>query len=188
MDELEIIKNRISKTKQNKNKIYKIMMTLLLIASLGIGFLIYARLDPNGSLMKKAFNVNIDFNSLNDKVDDILDRMFNFNIVNNNDDDQLVSGEVGYISLGNDLYSLEDQRVLTLNKGLVSHVEKDNDSYFVIISYPNSVKATYFFIYDVIVKIGDELKKGDQIATYETSFKVLFFKGDKKITYEEAIS
>ena len=58
MSELEIIKKRIESNKENnKSKLYKLTMTLFIILSLGIGFLIYARIDPNASALNKLLNV-----------------------------------------------------------------------------------------------------------------------------------
>lgn len=188
MDDIETIKKRIENTTYKKGSLYKIMMTILLVAALGIGFLIYARNDPEATVLNSVFGSSLNFHYLNENVDKTLDRMFNFNIVDNNDKDLPVSGSVNYISLGDDLYKCEDMQVKMLKKGIVSYIEKDTNSYFVVISYQNSIKASYFFLESLLVKVGDELKKGDTFANYENNFKVIFTKNNKKITYEEVFN
>ncbi len=187
MDDVETIKRRIENPINKKSSLFKIMITILLITALGIGFLIYARSDPNATLLNNLFGLNINFKQLNENVDNALERMFNFNVIDN-EDDAPVSGNINYINLGDDLYKSDDQQVKMLKKGLISHIEKDDNSYFVVVSYKDNIKASYFFLYDLTIKKGDELNKGDPIASYENSFKVIFSKNNKKISYEEVFN
>ena len=186
MSELEIIKKRIESNKENKkSKLYKLTMTLFIILSLGIGFLIYARIDPNASALNKLLNTNYNFNALNSNIDKFINGMFNFNVF---DDDSLeVDGDVMYVQLEDDYYVYEDNRVVALKDGIVSYVEQKDGLYFVVVSYPNNVMASYFDIINPIVNVNDHILKKSTIGEYENSFKVVFIKDNKKISYEEAI-
>ena len=189
MEELEEIQRRMENPTENKKKrslTYKIMMSMMLIIVLALGFLIYARVDENGSFLNRIFHTEFNFTQLNTKVNRFLDNMFRFNL--KDDTDELpVSGSIQYEALENNYYRTEDQSVRMLKRGVVSYIEtKDNQS-FIMITYENGVVASYYELFDPIVKTLDQLKAGDVIASYETKFKVLFQKGNQLISYEEAL-
>ncbi len=190
MDEIQQIQKKIDEKKHQKKRkkspIFHFFMILFMILSLGIGFLIYARIDENGTFFNRIFHTNVNFTEMNQAISRVLDRMFNFNLFGGKKDDQTVSGTVQYIPLENDYYKAEDQRVLMLQDGIISYLDEDEEGTFVVVSYENGVNASYFGLFDPLVKVLDELDVGDQIASYETSFKVIFFKGNEKISYEEA--
>ncbi len=190
MDEIQQIQKKIDEKKHQKKRkkspVFHFFMILFMILSLGIGFLIYARIDENGTFFNRIFHTNVNFTEMNQAISRVLDRMFNFNLFGGKKDDQTVSGTVQYIPLENDYYKAEDQRVLMLQDGIISYLDQDEEGTFVVVSYENGVNASYFGLFDPLVKVLDELDVGDQIASYETSFKVIFFKGNEKISYEEA--
>lgn len=193
MDEIQQIQKqidadqgKIKRKKKKRNPVFRFFMILFMILSLGIGFLIYARIDENGTFFNRIFHTNVNFTQMNAAISRVLDRMFNFNLFGGGKKDQTVSGNVNYIPLEDDYYKAEDQRVLMLMDGIISYVDRDDGGTFVIVSYENGVNASYFGLVDPLVKVMDELDVGDQIASYETSFKVIFFKGNEKITYDEA--
>ncbi len=182
MDEIEEIQKRMEKGETKKAKrstAYKIMMSFLIVLALALGFLIYARVDENGSVLNNIFHSNISFTSFNAKINRFLDNMFRFNL-KDNQDDLPVGGSVTY-------EASEDQSVRMLKRGVVSYMETKNQESFVMITYENGVVASYYELFDPIVKTLDQLKAGDVIASYETKFKVLFQKGNQLISYEEAL-
>lgn len=190
MDEIKQIQQQIDEKKHRKKRkkspVFHFFMILFMVLSLGIGFLIYARIDENGTFFNRIFHTNVNFSQMNQAISRVLDRMFNFNLFGGKKGDQPVSGTVSYIPLEDDYYKAEDQRVLMLQDGIISYIDQDDEGTFVVVSYENGVNASYFGLFDPLVKVLDELDVGDQIASYETSFKVIFFKGNEKISYEEA--
>ena len=189
MDEIEEIQKRMEKGETKKAKrstAYKIMMSFLIVLALALGFLIYARVDENGSVLNNIFHSNISFTSFNAKINRFLDNMFRFNL-KDNQDDLPVGGSVTYGALEDNYYRSEDQSVRMLKRGVVSYMETKNQESFVMITYENGVVASYYELFDPIVKTLDQLKAGDVIASYETKFKVLFQKGNQLISYEEAL-
>lgn len=189
MDEIEEIQKRMEKGETQKAKrstAYKIMMSFLIVLALALGFLIYARVDENGSFLNNIFHSNISFTSFNAKINRFLDNMFRFNL-KDNQDDLPVGGSVTYEALEDNYYRSEDQSVRMLKRGVVSYMETKNQESFVMITYENGVVASYYELFDPIVKALDQLKAGDVIASYETKFKVLFQKGNQLISYEEAL-
>lgn len=189
MDNIQKIKKRLQKSEKTrrKNPFYFILMTTLTLISLTLGFLIYAHFDESGAFLFKAFGIKADFSALNSKVNGIVDDIFNFNILGQNGEDETVSAKTRYIPLGNDYYQMEDQRVLTIHKGTIVYISEDDLGDFVVISYENGVVGSYFALEEILVKRYDVLKKGEQVGSYSGSFKVIFSKNDKKITYEEAL-
>lgn len=190
MDEIKQIQQQIDEKKHRKKRkkspVFHFFMILFMVLSLGIGFLIYARIDENGTFFNRIFHTNVNFTEMNQAISRVLDRMFNFNLFGGKKDNRPVSGTISYIPLEDDYYKAEDQRVLMLQDGIISYLDQDDDGTFVVVSYENGVNASYFGLFDPLVKVLDELDVGDQIASYETSFKVIFFKGNEKISYEEA--
>jgi len=189
MEELEEIQKRMEKGNEKKEKrslAYKIMMSFLLVFALSLGFLIYARIDENGSVLNQIFHTNVNFTSFNTKINRFLDNMFRFNL-RNNQNDTPVSGTLSYEPLENNYYRSEDQSVKMLKRGVVSYVDTKNQESFVMITYENGVVASYYELIDPMVKTLDQLNAGDVIASYEEQFKVLFQKGNQLISYEEAL-
>ena len=113
MDEIEEIQKRMEKGETKKAKrstAYKIMMSFLIVLALALGFLIYARVDENGSVLNNIFHSNISFTSFNAKINRFLDNMFRFNL-KDNQDDLPVGGSVTYEALEDNYYRSEDQSV-----------------------------------------------------------------------------
>ncbi len=191
MDELEMIRKRIAEPKKEKSHkrhpLYRLMMIILILTSFLLGFLIYARVDENGTFLNKIFHTNINFSSFNEKVNNIFDRMFNFNVFKNQGGDQTVNGNVMYLKTSDkDHYTCEDNNVRMLKRGVISYVDEVENSTFIMVTYENGVIASYFDLFDPLVKAADQLKCGDIIANYENSFKVIFQKEGSVISYEEA--
>lgn len=87
MDEIQQIQKqidadqgKIKKKKKKRNPVFRFFMILFMILSLGIGFLIYARIDENGTFFNRIFHTNVNFTQMNAAISRVLDRMFNFNL------------------------------------------------------------------------------------------------------------
>lgn len=191
MDDLDTIKKRIEETgrvkKTSRHPLYKVMMSLLIVFSITLGCLIYTRIDENGFIINQIFNTNVNFTNFNQKINKILDRMFNFNIYQK-DNDQEVNASAIYIKDKKDnYYYVESNMVPMLKNGIISYVDINDDKAFIMIHYENGVVASYFDLLSPLVKVMDQLKAGDSIAEYEQSFKVIFQKDNQIIDYEEAL-
>ncbi len=191
MDDLTTIKKRIEETgrikKTRRHPLYKVMMSLLIVLSIVLGCLIYTRLDENGIIINQVFNTNVNFSNFNQKINKILDRMFNFNVFKN-EDDQAVNASAIYLKSEKDnYYYVESNYVPMLKNGIISYVDIKEEKAFIMIYYENGVVASYFDLLSPLVKVMDQLKAGDSIAEYEQSFKVLFQKDNQIIDYEEAL-
>lgn len=179
MDEIEKIRKRLSKTeKKSKGKLYTFFMSVFCLMSLTLGFLIYAKHNPNGSV----FGINLA--SINEKFNKTLGNIFTLNIFSKGD--KTVDASVKYFSLGDDLYNYDDESIPSLKEGTVTYTSKQDGKYFVLLAYDNGVTASYFNVSELLVKVQDRLKPGDIIGSYEDSFKVIFVRGESKVTYEDA--
>lgn len=191
MDDLDTIKKRIEETgrvkKKSRHPLYKIMMSLLIVLSITLGCLIYARIDENGLIINQVFNTNVNFTNFNQKINKILDRMFNFNIYKNDNDQEVNASAIYLKSERDNYYYVESNLVPMLKNGIISYIDIKDSKAFIMINYENGVVASYFDLLSPLVKVMDQLKAGESIAEYEQSFKVIFQKDHQIIDYEEAL-
>lgn len=174
------MENQVKEVKERKvhrfNSLYVFGISFLLLVSICMGGLIYAKYNPEGEIF------GISFTTINERFEDFLA------VFKNDDSASKVSENVKYIHISNNYYKCEGNSVLALRNGSVSKVSKDNDNYFVLIHYDNDVDAYYYDLLDLNVKENETLNSGVNIATYKTQFKVIFKKNNTLINYEEAIS
>ena len=174
------MENQVKEVKERKvhrfNGLYVFGISFLLLVSICMGGLIYAKYNPDGEIF------GISFTTINEKFEDFLA------VFKNDDSASKVDANVKYIHISNNYYKCEGNSVLALRNGSVSKVSKDNDNYFVLIHYDNDVDAYYYDLLDLNIKENETLNSGDNIATYKTQFKVIFKKNNTLVNYEEAIS
>ena len=185
MKKINKIRSRIKGT-TNKNKVFEVLSIFMICISLFLGFMIYAKKDQNGKFLKENFGISTNFTSFNTKVNSFVNSLFNYDLNPSKNNDQSVSNHVLYVELGNDFYSSESNEVNVINNGVVLGVFEDNFTYTVLINFDNGVVGCYSNLTDSKVKQYDRLKKGESLGHYEQSFKALFKKDDKIITYNEA--
>ena len=168
MESIEKIKRRIERQYQKKKTtIWRTLSLLMMIFTMAMGFLIYAKKDENGSFLKEHFNI--------------------FNNQNALGNEQTVNGSVAYINEGENYFSYETNEVRMLKPGTILFTSSDSEGQIVIASLDNGVVATYFMLQTIEVKVYDQLKEGDTLGTYNGKFKVLFSKENHLIKYEEAV-
>lgn len=174
------MENQVKEVKERKvhrfNSLYVFGISFLLLVSICMGGLIYAKYNPEGEIF------GISFTTINEKFEDFLA------VFKNDDSASKVSENVKYIHISNNYYKCEGNSVLALRNGSVSKVSKDNDNYFVLIHYDNDVDAYYYDLIDLNVEENKTLNSGVNIASYKKQFKVIFKKNNTLINYEEAIS
>lgn len=174
------MENQVKEVKERKvhrfNSLYVFGISFLLLVSICMGGLIYAKYNPDGEIF------GISFTTINEKFEDFLA------VFKNDDSASKVDANVKYIHISNNYYKCEGNSVLALRNGSVSKVSKDNDNYFVLIHYDNDVEAYYYDLIDLNVEENKTLNSGVNIASYKKQFKVIFKKNNTLINYEEAIS
>lgn len=186
MEKITKIRNRISKT-ESKNKILNFFSLIMVILSICLGIMIYAKKDENGAFLKENFGVSYNFSEFNMKANSIINDLFKFDLSKNDKNDEQVNNQVTYIELGQNLFSSGSTSIEMMHNGIILGVYKDEYTYSLLVNYENGVLASYSNLLDVNVKQYDELDKGEVIGSYEESFKVLFKKDNKIISYNEAI-
>ncbi len=184
MEHIKQIRNRINK-KETKNKVLRILSTLMLFLSIILGLMIYMKKDENGEFLAKNFGINMNFKNFNSKTEQIMNNLFKFEFEKKNDD-LLVSQEVNYIHLGDNLYNTDDNSIKMIEEGIILGVYESENNKTILVSYNNGILASYSSLEDILVKQYDQLEKGDSFASYSESFKVIFKKDNKIVNYEEA--
>lgn len=188
MENLEKIKKKLEKKYSSNNPVLYYLSIVLVLTALVLGFLIYAKKDENGKLLKEYFNVNVSFVEMNKNISSFFKSLTNFNIFFNNDNEtQLVNSTNYYTPIGDNYYISEDSQIRMLNHGTILYKTEEENGYAIIVNYNNGVIATYFEIKTPLVNRYDQLDKGDVFGSYANKFKVLFNKNNKLITYEEAL-
>lgn len=169
----------VKKNKKSNHKgVFTFFMSMMALVSLVLGFLIFARSNPNGTVF------GIKMADVNNAVSRLFSNMFSFNIFKSNDKTTQVDTQVSYISLGEGKFISDDGSVRSLYNGTVNYVEKvEEDNYLVVMSYDNGIVASYYNLTDIMIKNNDRLKSNDIIGNYETSFNAVFMKDDQVIPY-----
>lgn len=187
MDKIEKIRNRINgiEEKETNNIFLTIGNIFLIVCLVGVGALTYFKVDEDASLINNVFDTDISFKEVNNVIKGALNEIFN---IDNENNDVVVSSEQQYISVGNNNYKTDDNRVHMLLDGIVTYVNYQNEyKYFVIVSYINGVDALYTYVDNCELKINDRLSMDETIGNYEGEyFNCIFKKGDKIITYNDA--
>lgn len=186
MEEIERIRKRLNQERNvvKENSLLKFFNIVFAFLLVGLGALIYCKQDEDGVLLKKIFNVDVSFKTFNESVENTLNNVFRINDVENNE--QIVSYQDLYYSLGSNKYSTDDKVIRMLSNGKVSVSSYQNEyKYFVVIEYDNGVSALYTLI-DEISFDNKEMKENDVIGSYVGDyFNCVFKKGEKVISYNE---
>lgn len=178
MDEIKAIQKRINGGYKH-NRIYVLGISALLLIAIVMGTLIYGKSNPDA----KIFGYSIA--DINNRFDNWFGGLFKTNTSESKE--ETVSTTIKYTYLGNNYYKSEDQSVNALFEGVVNNVSKQDDMYYVLISYNNGVTAQYFELTEAIVKVNDHVLTNDSLGVYEEKFKALFMKNNKVISYEETL-
>ena len=183
METANQIRNRL--TNEKKNKLLKFCSFILGVLAVVLGVLIYMKKDENATFLKENFNVETSFTETNTKIDTFLASLFTFKNVTNKD--QLVNQNIIYLESDQKSYfTCESELIPSLSNGIVYQVSLEEDnSYTILVEYDNELIVCYYQVYDPLVKVYDQIQKGDYIASYTYSFKALFKRDGKLITYEQ---
>ncbi|MCH5172056.1 MAG: hypothetical protein J1F31_04460 [Erysipelotrichales bacterium] len=177
MSEIKEIRKRINKPPKH-NRLYILAISALLLISVVMGTLIYAKSNADAKLF------GIPLADISNRFDNFFGGLFKSK-VNGSSDDKTVSASPKYTYLGNNYYKSEDQSVPAIVDGTINNISEDQNGYYVLISYTNGITAQYFELTDVIVKVNDNIRTNDSIGVYDTKFKALFMKNNEVIRYEE---
>ena len=181
MDEIEKIRRRITKDKNQRGFLFftNCFLGVLIII---LSSLIYMKKDPQGSFIKKIFNENVSFEKFNEGVN----KLFQTLIVYKGNEVNEVDSKVNYIEHGNNYYSTSSNNVPSLNDGTIIFIGQENEEVSLIIQYDNGVIASYFDLYDIRYATFDEVNRNEILGTYIENFRVLFKKGNKLLTLQDA--
>lgn len=186
MENVKDVQNRLKKDKTpiKEKKILKFFNFFMVLLVLLLGGLIYCKQDENGTLLKRMFNVDVSFKTMNEKIENTLNNVFSFN----KEEDIKVSSLDLYHSLGNNNYSTDDKTIRMLSDGEILIASyQDGYSYFVVVKYDNGVNALYTLIDECNIEVG-KLNKNDVIGSYNNEyFNCIFKKNNETITYQQAI-
>ena len=186
MENVKDVQNRLKKDKTpiKEKKILKFFNFFMVLLVLLLGGLIYCKQDENGTLLKRMFNVDVSFKTMNEKIENTLNNVFSFN----KEEDIKVSSLDLYHSLGNNNYSTDDKTIRMLSDGEILIASyQEGYSYFVVVKYDNGVNALYTLIDECNIEVG-KLNKNDVIGSYNNEyFNCIFKKNNETITYQQAI-
>ena len=151
----------------------------------------HADLYEKGSerhVFEKQFQHQRRFTGINASIDKALGSLFTFKLATGNQT-QTVSGSVQYLQGdGDSEFSCEGSQIPALSAGVVYFVGMEDDgTYSLLVEYDNTLLVAYYRVSDPLVKTYDQVRKGDYLASYQGSFKALFKKDGRLLTYEEAM-
>ena len=88
----------IMKKEKRRDRLYDVLSVFLGLASLILGFLIYANNDTNGVYISKVLHTDVSFVEMNKKINSFFDSFLKFN---NDKETKTVLGEITYFELEN---------------------------------------------------------------------------------------
>ena len=77
MEQVETIRNRINK-KEKKSKLLSFLSFFMAFLSIILGIMIYMKKDENGTFLNENFNVSVNFENFNSKVNKTINNLFKF--------------------------------------------------------------------------------------------------------------
>lgn len=167
----------------DRDRLYDLFSVVGFAYVLLIGFLIFARLDTDASLLNGFFHTDFSFAGLNSRIDSFFNNLFNFNPKGGSD--QPVAGSVHYIEVGDHTFTSDDQTVRTLASGTIAYVAQELDkSYSVVVRY-GDIDATYFDLSSVAVQAYDHLEIDEVIGEHHGQFRAYFRQGGQEKSYAE---
>lgn len=186
MESVKGIRKRLNKSK--KRWVLNVLSGVFAVLAVLLGVLIYMKKDQNATFLKNNFNINADFTGINASIDKALGSLFTFKLATGNQT-QTVSGSVQYLQGdGDGEFSCEGSQIPALSAGVVYFVGMEDDgTYSLLVEYDNTLLVAYYRVSDPLVKTYDQVRKGDYLASYQGSFKALFKKDGRLLTYEEAM-
>ena len=98
----------IMKKEKRRDRLYDVLSVFLGLASLILGFLIYANNDANGVYISKVLHTDVSFVEMNKKINSFFDSFLKFN---NDKETKTVLGEITYFELENNKFSSSEQFV-----------------------------------------------------------------------------
>lgn len=144
---------------------YIVLMSLTTCLLLTVGTLTYQKRNPD----KTVFG--LDLNGFNEKVD----ALFTFQ----------KEEKVEYVSTNlSHHFRTENEEVPALFDGTVLC----NEGEVFCVYYENGITAYYSNLLHTSFQKGDVFEKRDTLATYQTSFKVIFLKENEEISYSSLIA
>ena len=80
MENVKDVQNRLKKDKTpiKEKKILKFFNFFMVLLVILLGGLIYCKQDENGTLLKRMFNVDVSFKTMNEKIENTLNNVFSF--------------------------------------------------------------------------------------------------------------
>lgn len=167
----------------NRNNIFDLLSIFGFIYSLIAGFLIFARIDQDASLLNGFFNTKISFADLNSNIDLFFSKIFNFSFVK--DKDQAVDEKIHYIELQDHTFTSDDQTVRMLKAGVIAYAVQEIDkSYSVVVKY-GEIEASYFGLSALSVQALDHLKQNEVIGEHSGEFRAYFRQDGEEKKYSE---
>lgn len=176
-----VLENKIE-TKKRKNVSYRLSMCVMSLFVVLMLLMIYAKKDENGNFLKKTFNIDVNFAKINEKAEQLINKLlvFEFNLKNDNKEAYVGLNE-SYIELDDNQFYNSSNKVYAVFSGVVSYVNETT----IYIEHDNGVVAKYYNVIEPMVYVYDRVKEYQTIASLNESITILFYKNGKNIRYEE---
>lgn len=171
-----------------KGFLLKSMNRLLIVCALLLGFLTYAKNDPDAQFIKDKFGYSLDFTYVNQIAGSINDKILDFDIFKGfrQNEEQKVSAFSKYLKLSNKLFTNEDGKIYAIGRGKVALVNAETNS--IVIRTTKEVDIFYYNVSESFVSKNDWVDDGDIIGVFNEDIKINFILDGKELIYEEAIN
>lgn len=182
--EVDLENLEIEKIYSKPSKLYRYSMFVLVVMAMFLSVALYAKKDENGNFLKSTFGINVNFNSFNKTMNKLLDFRVVDSII---DKDSLVSNTPNYIHMGEDIYVNGGSTVTSIDDGVVTYINNDENGYLVIVENDSGFRSVYSSLVDINVNINDRLYFDSIIGVVEEQVKIVFSKDNEKLTYEQVL-
>lgn len=190
-DILERIRQRNTLIKQKTNVIkkeykgFKNASILLMIFSLLLLFLIYAKKDENGNFLKEKLGIEANFAKVNKTLEDFIDNFMVYEYeLKSKDKENFVGLSDSYIKIEENKYINSSMQVYSVEDGVVTDVKNN----LIIIEHDEGYICVYKNIYNPNVYKYDRVKEYQNIAFFQDYIELNFYKDGIAINYEEIYS
>jgi hypothetical protein len=174
-----------------KYLLYKFCMNVMVVMSLLLGLLIYARKDEKATFIKEKFGYSLDFTYINNLADGVVKKILDYDIFKGlkGDDSEVVDAIPTYQILSGNRFTNDDGKTYSISSGKVAYVgEGLQGQKMIIVKTIHNIVITYVGLIDTFVYENDWVDNNDVIASFEGEIMMYFTRQGESLTYEEVVS
>lgn len=189
MKDIEEVRKRMNQRKSNKyknkltdfhfSKFYNLMIKCMVVLLVVMAVVTYLKVTPNGQYISEHVFSKIHYDELMTWINTQFYQFFPSEV------SSIVSSEISYTHIEDNLYTNHSNEVVNFSKGRVIYLgEGELLGKYITVLLDNNVEVTFGKLTDVFVSQFDTVEEATILGTCEDNVMIIFTQGEKEIDYE----